>query len=454
MNQLDYLFINPCADINIERLRKDKVRISEKIPREETPHMGIGYMTAIAKKEKIRTQFIDMAAYEQTPEDIVKLVKEKSPTIVGFSAFTVQIKSAAYIAKCIKAKSSETKICVGGPHVTAIPKETLEEFPIFDFVVASEAENLLTPILNNLSDPTNVNGVVTRKTIQVVGNRIKDLDSLPFPAWENFDLSKFPGGDPHRSRLELPIVTSRGCPFTCNFCARMFGKHRITRSVESVIGELERNIIDFGATAIYFEDETFIANPKWNEKLFTAMIDKGINRKVKWSCTTRVDIVTPEMFKLMRRAGCYYVFFGFEHGDDEMLKIMGKRINSDQARQATKWAKDAGLVVVGCFILGLPGETKETAYKNMHFAKSLDIYSTSFPIACPYPGTLLREQAQRHEYGLRILTNNWDDYGKQHPGVMESETLSIDELRALQKQAYELNPKKNMDDYEKPNTYE
>jgi hypothetical protein len=90
----------------------------------------------------------------------------------------------------------------------------------------------------------------------------------------------------------------------------------------------------------------------------------------------------------------------------------------------------------------------------MHFAKSLDIYSTSFPIACPYPGTLLREQAQRHEYGLRILTNNWDDYGKQHPGVMESETLSIDELRALQKQAYELNPKKNMDDYEKPNTYE
>jgi radical SAM superfamily enzyme YgiQ (UPF0313 family) len=156
----------------------------------------------------------------------------------------------------------------------------------------------------------------------------------------------------------------------------------------------------------------------------------------------------------MRRAGCYYVFFGFEHGDDEMLKIMGKRINSEQARQSTKWAKEAGLVVVGCFILGLPGETLETARKNMRFAKDLNIYSTSFPIACPYPGTLLRKQAERNEYGLKILTNNWDDYGKQHPGVMESNVLSIDQLRALQKEAYELNPKKNIDDYEIPNTYE
>jgi radical SAM superfamily enzyme YgiQ (UPF0313 family) len=160
------------------------------------------------------------------------------------------------------------------------------------------------------------------------------------------------------------------------------------------------------------------------------------------------------MFKLMRKSGCYHVFFGFEHGDDEMLKIMGKRINSDQARKAVEWAKAADIVVVGCFILGLPGETRESAYRNMNFAKNLNIYSTSFPIGCPYPGTLLREQAEKHEYGLKILTNNWDDYGKQYPGVMESNVLSIDELRQLQKEAYELNPKKNLDDFEKINTYE
>lgn len=454
MNELDFLFINPCANINSERERKEKMKINEKVPRQEPPHMGMGYMMAVAKKEGIKTKFIDMAAYEQIPENIVNLVKKFNPRIVGFSAFTVQVKSAAYIANLIKHELPNTKICLGGPHATAIPKETLTEFQSFDFVVASEADNLLVPILNNLDNLDNLNGVVTRTTKKIVGNRIENLDSLPFPAWEEFDLTKFPGGDPHRTKLELPLATSRGCPFTCNFCARMFGQKRITRSVDSVIAEMERNIKDFGAEAFYFEDETFIANLAWNEKLFKTMIDKGINKKIKWSCTTRVDIVTPEIFKLMRRAGCYYVFFGFEHGDDEMLKIMGKRINSEQARQSTKWAKEAGLVVVGCFILGLPGETLETARKNMRFAKDLNIYSTSFPIACPYPGTLLRKQAERNEYGLKILTNNWDDYGKQHPGVMESNVLSIDQLRALQKEAYELNPKKNIDDYEIPNTYE
>ena len=426
----------------------------ELIPRQEPPHMGMGYLLAIAEKEGINADYVDMSAYEMGVDDLLKTIEEKKPTVVGFSAFTVQLKSAAYVAEKIKEKFPNVKTCLGGPHATAIPKETLAEFSSFDFVVNAEADNLLPKILNNLNNLTPIHGITTRETVNVVGNRILDLDTLPFPAWNRFDLSKYPGSDPHRSKLELPMATSRGCPFTCNFCARMFGRKRVSRSVESVIAEMERNIKDYGATAFYFLDETFIAHPAWNEQLFKAMIDRGINKKIKWSCSTRVDIVTPEMFKLMRKSGCYYVFFGFEHGDDEMLKIMGKKVDAEQAKQAVKWAKSADLVVVGCFILGLPGETIESAYRNMNFAKSLDIYSTSFPIACPYPGTLLRSQAEKHEYGLKILTNNWDDYGKQYPGVMESDTIDIDTLRRLQKEAYELNPKKKLDDYEKPNTYE
>jgi anaerobic magnesium-protoporphyrin IX monomethyl ester cyclase len=451
---LDILFVNPCANINSERLRKDKMKTVELIPRQEPPHMGMGYLLSIADKEGINADYIDMSAYEVDVGGLLKTIEKTKPSVVGFSAFTVQVKSAAYVAEKIKEKFPEIKTCLGGPHATAIPKESLIEFPSFDFIVNAEADNLLLKILNNLNNLTPIPGITTRETVNVIGNRILDLDALPFPAWNRFDLTKYPGSDPHRSKLELPMASSRGCPFTCNFCARMFGRKRINRSVESVIAEMERNIKDYGATAFYFLDETFIAHPAWNEQLFKAMIDRGINKKIKWSCSTRVDIVTPEMFKLMRKSGCYYVFFGFEHGDDEMLKIMGKKVDAEQARRAVKWAKAADLVVVGCFILGLPGETLDTAYKNIHFAKSLDIYSTSFPIACPYPGTLLRSQAEKHEYGLKILTNNWDDYGKQYPGVMESDTINIDTLRRLQKEAYEFNPKKKLDDYEKPNTYE
>ena len=453
MNKLDILFVKPCVNLNAERFRKDKMKIAESIQRQQSPHMGMGYLLAISKQEGINADYIDMAAYETSVDNLLKIVEDTNPLVVGFTAFTVQVKSAAYVAERIKEKFPHILTCLGGPHATAIPFETLAEFPSFDFMVASEADNLLRPILNNLKDLSVVPGIVTRKSTKIVGNRILDLNALPFPAWDRFDLTKYPGSDPHRTRLELPIATSRGCPFACNFCARMFGKRRINRSVESVIEEMERNIKDFGAESFYFLDETFIANPAWNEKLFTTMIDRGINKKIKWSCSTRVDIVTSEMFKLMRKSGCYYVFFGFEHGDDEMLKIMGKQVNSDQARQSVKWAKESELVVVGCFILGLPGETLESAKRNMHFAKSLDIYSTSFPIADPFPGTLLREQAKKHEYGLKILTDNWDDYGKQYPGVMDSDTVSIDQIRELQKEAYELNPKKSIDDYEVPNTY-
>jgi len=451
--KLDFLLINPCANLNSERLRKDKMKVDEKIQRQQPPHMGMGYLLAISKKENINTKYVDMAAYEIDVDGILKIIKDTHPTVVGFTAFTVQIKSAAYVAEKIKENFPDIVIGVGGPHTTAIPFETLSEFSTFDFVVCGESENLFPKILNNLNDLSVIPGIITRKLSKTVNNKLLDLDSIPFPAWEEFDLSKYPGSDPHRTKLELPIVTSRGCPFTCNFCSRMFGKRRISRSVESVIAEMERNIVDFGCEALTVLDETFTVNPTWNEKLFTTMIDKGINKKLKWSCSTRVDTVTPELFKLMRKSGCYYIFFGFEHGDDEMLKIMGKRVVAEEAKQAVKWAKDADIISVGCFILGLPGETYDSAMRNIYYAKSLDIYSTSFPIACPYPGTLLRKQAENHEYGLKILTNNWDDYGKQHPGVMDSDKLSIDELRKLQKLAYEINPKKNLDDYEKPNTY-
>jgi radical SAM superfamily enzyme YgiQ (UPF0313 family) len=149
----------------------------------------------------------------------------------------------------------------------------------------------------------------------------------------------------------------------------------------------------------------------------------------------------------MKKAGCYYVFFGLESSDDVILKNIKKRITSDQIKKAVKWAKEAGLICVGSFIIGLPGETEQTVNKNIKLAQELDLYSITFPIAVPFPKTALRDMAEKHEYGLKILSNNWDDYGKQYPGVMDSDDLSIERRRELQKKAYELNPKKKIEEY-------
>lgn len=432
---VDLLLIHPSLDIDRDRENLRLLRVDNEIPRQESPPLGIAYLIAVAKRCGFQAKFIDMVAYGISLESVLEYTQEWRPRLVGFTAPTVRIKAAGYTAKEIKRVLPQSQIGVGGAHATMIPDETLDEFKSFDFVVRGEGELVVRQILEN----DNTSGVLS------CGNA--KLDSLPFPAWEEFELDKYQGADPHRTKLELPISTSRGCPFSCIFCARPFGRYRRRRSVASVIEEIERNIDSFGCEALVFCDETFIVDLKYANDLFQSIIRRGLHKKVIWSCETRIDLASPELFRLMKKAGCYYVYFGFETGDDTILKIARKNFTVEQVKPAVKWAKDAGLICAGSFIIGLPGESEETVDKSIKLAQELNIYSTTFPLAVPFPGTVLRAMAIRGEYGLRVLTDDWDDYGKQYPGVMESDRLSIERLRALQRKAYEYNPKKELPSY-------
>lgn len=432
---VDLLLIHPSLDINHDREHLHQLRVDKEIPIEESPPLGIAYLLAVAKQcGGFQAEFIDMVAYNISLEALLRHIQEIQPRLVGFTAVTVRIKAAGFIAKEIKRLLPKTPICVGGAHATMIPNKTLDEFNSFDIIVRGEGELAVPRILENPD----------KDFPEVLSCGIEDLDSLPFPAWEEFELDKYPGLYPHRTRQELPISTSRGCPFSCIFCARPFGRNRRKRSVASVIKEIERNIEEFGCEALVFCDETFVVDLKYANSLFQSIISRGLHRKVIWACESRVDLTSPELFHLMKRAGCYYIFFGFESGDDKILKLAKKNFTVEQVKRAVKWAKDAGIICAGSFILGLPGESEETVEKSIKLARELNIYSTTFPIAVPFPGTALRRMAIRGEYGLRLLTDNWDDYGKQYPGVMESESLSLEKLRALQRKAYEYNPKKEL----------
>ncbi|MEW6556584.1 MAG: radical SAM protein [Elusimicrobiota bacterium] len=448
--KLDLLLINP--SINYFKDQKSILarRVEDEIIISNSPSPGIAYLLAVAKQNKLNAKFIDMVAESITIDNLIQYINTFKPTIIGFTALTVQIKSAGFIAEKIKNLFPDILICVGGIHSTVMPKETLSEFSGFDFVVCGEGELVLINIFNNLKKGislSTIKGVVTREKMDFSFDRIKDLNMLPFPAWEEIDITKYTGIYPHRTKLELPVWTSRGCPFSCIFCARSFGRHRIHRSIASVISEIERNILDFGCESIAFIDETFIVDLKWSSELFNTMITKGINKKITWSCETRVDIATPEFFRLMKDSGCYYIFFGFESADENILKSSSKNITIAQMKKAVKWTKEAGIITSGSFIIGLPGETEETVKKSIALAQELGLYSVTFPIAVPFPGTILRKMAINHDYGLKILTDNWDDYDKQYPGVMESEQLSIEKRRELQKLAYTLLPKKKIQEY-------
>lgn len=448
--KVDLLLINPSVNYEIDQEKILARRIEEGVPNQESPHLGIAYLLAIAKQNGLKAKFIDMVVDGLSIEGLLQHINESNPSLVGFTAYTIQIKAVGFIANEIKKNFSDVLICCGGPHVTAMPKETLEEFGAFDFVVCGEGEMVLKEIFENLKagkSLPHIKGVVARGEKDFSPSRVNNLDALLFPAWEEFDLTKYPGYSPHRTKLELPMSTSRGCPFSCVFCARSFGSKRRHRSISSIIEEIEHNINDFSCEAVTFCDETLTVDLEWSKELFSTMISKSLNKKIKWACETRVDTSSPELFRLMKEAGCYSVGFGLESADDNILKNAKKGFTVSQMKKAVQWAKDAGLICIGSFIIGLPGETEESVNKSIKLAKELDIYSTTFPIAVPLPGTELREMALKNEHSLRILTNNWDDYGKQYPGVMESEQLSIEKRRELQKKAYEYNPKKKIQDF-------
>lgn len=450
LDKIDLLFITPSADYKKHQHELMLRKIEEDIIVQNSVAPGIGYMLAMAKKHNIKAKYIDMIMENMTLEKLLEYIDKHKPTLIGFTAITVQMNDAGFLAKEIKKRFPDILICVGGIHVTVMPKETLDEFENFDFVVCGEGEYVIVKIFNYLKEGkplSDIKGVVTRGKTDYSFDLIEDMDTLPFPAWEDMDIKKYGGVFPHRTKLELPISTSRGCPNSCIFCVRPWGRRRRHRSVESVINEIERNIRDFGCESIAFIDEIFIIDRKWGFEFLNTIIKKRLNTKVSWGCEVRVDVASPELFNLMKKAGCYYIFFGLESGDESILINVKKNLNIQQMKNAIQWAKDAGIVPAGSIIIGLPGETEETVRKSIKLAQELDLYSITFPIAVPFPGTVLRNMALNHEYELRILTNKWSDYGKQYPGVLDSKQLSIDRIRELQKYAYEVFPKKKINEY-------
>lgn len=370
--------------------------------------------------------------------------------MVGLTAFTTHIKPAGLLAEMIKSAAPNTKVAIGGAHVAAIPRETLEEFKGFDFAICGEAEDTLIPIMHVLQNNialSKIPGVVIRgqRSISWVG--AENLDALPFPAWEEFELSKYGGLYPHRTRRELPILGQRGCPYKCNFCMRASGDILRMRSVASVISEIEHNIEAFGCESIAFLDETFALNKKWTRDFFAAMKRRGLNKKVTWSCSTRVSHTSEEFFQEMRQAGGYYTFFGLESADEEVLALVDKRIKIKDMKNSIEWAKSAGIIPVGAFIIGLAKDIEKTVQKAIDLGHELDLWSITFPIAVPFPGTGLRALAENNDFGMRLLSNDWDRYGKQEGGVMESDELSFQKRKEVQLNAYAAHPKKDLQHY-------
>ncbi|BCG46163.1 Radical SAM domain protein [Citrifermentans bremense] len=384
-----------------------------------TRPMNLAYLASSLRRAGFRVAIADYEALPYSEEHLATLLQRLSPGVVGLSATTPTIGSAALLAQAVKRLSGDTVTVIGGSHASALPRETLEEFPFFDYLVRGEGELTLAELCLRLQDggaDRDIRGIAYRSGGGVMVNPprelVADLDSLPFPARDLLDYSPRAG---HSSRgfsnalRSGELFTSRGCPVACSFCAiqATFGRSVRFRDPACIADELARMVREQQVNHVVIADDTFTLDAERAASICEILLNSGIR---SWNCDTRVNTVTPELLRLMRRCGCEKVAFGVESGSPRLLGAMGKGITVEQVERAVCWAREAGIRhVEGNFIVGCdPSETREDLEQTRRLIQGLPWTFVSVSVVVPYPGTPLREKMLAA--GLIEPGIPWEDY--------------------------------------------
>jgi radical SAM superfamily enzyme YgiQ (UPF0313 family) len=400
--------------------------INPPYPFSEAPIMPIGlaYLAGVLEHKGHEVQILDLLVSKYSKEKIKKKVEEYQPDIVGVTSVTLNYYAASDILKYCKSLNKDILTIIGGPHVTFSPVETLNEAHWIDIVVRGEGEQTMLDIANGkkLAD---IDGIAFRTDgyVKLTPERcsIENLDELPLPARHLFPLSRYQALDTPAS-----LITSRGCPFNCIFCvgSKMGGRRMRYRNPKLILDEIE-HCLSLGFKEVNFEDDLLTINHRHLYAILDGIMERGL--KFQWRAFSRVDTVNPEMLLRMKQAGCIGLLYGVESGNQQILDKIKKKITLEKVREAVKMANDVGIPVQATFIIGLPGETKETLNQTIEFALSLDTFF-GLHVLAPFPGTEIREKAD--EYGIEILTNDWSKYDCNRP-ITRTQGASPEDMTAV-----------------------
>jgi anaerobic magnesium-protoporphyrin IX monomethyl ester cyclase len=350
---------------------------------------------------------------------------------VGATCVTLNYPIARRMLKACKDFDPHIFTAIGGPHVTFALEETLVRSPWIDAIVIGEGEKTLVELVRAVAEDKDIDrvpGIAFADGGKIVKTSprqlIENLDQLPLPARELLPMARYRAlGTP------CTVITSRGCPYSCIFCSghRMFGPRVRFRSPGPVVDEIERLQRDFGLAKINIVDDTFTLNHNHTRAVCQEILRR--NLKLKWSVFARVDRISEDLAQLMNRAGCEWILFGVESADEGILRTIRKGTTPEDVRRGVRIAAEAGINVFNSFILGLPGESSETARKTLAFGDELyQKYGAKygFHMLSPLPGTEIYERAQ--DYGIRILSRNWARYNANEP-ITETATMSTDMVK-------------------------
>jgi len=368
----------------------------------ETPSVALLILGTLARQRghEVRIVHLDVAW-----GGIDKQLGRFRPDVVGITVNTLQVRSARLIAKVARRGGSGARVVVGGPHAGLWDGEA-------DDVVVGEGEN---------------------RWLEILGERpsIGHIDDVPEPDYSLVNLSKFCGVFPTRLRPSVAIMASRGCPFDCTFCNTpvFWGKKVRYRSPERVVAEIENLYRRHGVREVFFQDDTFNLNHAWATAIFEGLIQRGLNEKMSFKITSRVNekLVTAEFLGMAREAGVWNIFYGVESGSQMMLDRMKKGVTVDEIRRAIRMTHEAGIETQCSFIVGMPGETRETLKETGELIRELRAERPNWGFATPFPFTEFDKEvtAKGHKLGL--------DYGQYDYNrlMVRTDALSFEELAAF-----------------------
>ncbi len=343
-----------------------------------------------------------------------EVMEEFNPDLVGISVMTVKYVPALLLADLAKKVNPSCIVVFGGSHPTVLPEQTIENSSI-DFVIRGEGELTLSELVKGLVEGgslSDIPGLSYKHNGKVMHSPqrelVAELDAIPFPARSLLHRS-----NTYNSEDMGLVMTSRGCPFKCTYCATrsMWGRQVRFRSVENVIEELKHLVENFGVKQVTFEDDSFTVNRKRVLEFCQKLI--SLKLPVNWSAITRIDLLDEELLLQMKRAGCNHIRIGIESGSERVLRAIKKGIDIEQMKRGAELLNKHGIYWSAYFMVGLPMEEEDDIQNSLKLMKEINPSYSTLSIFTPYPGTELFNQVV--ESGLVSNNEDWSKISHHSP---------------------------------------
>jgi len=374
---------------------------------------GLAMVSGFLKENGFNTILYDAAAYNTKREEIIRYVMEINPQILGLTLVTQQIPQAIPFLSDIKKILPEIIIVAGGAHPSAEYSNLIEKHREIDIAVFGEGEQTMQEIIECLQEEESlksVKGIAYRVNGKTIANLprelIPNLDSLPFADWESLPMDKYWYNYTVKKNYSV-VLFSRGCPFSCTFCAKTItGKTFRKRSPEHIIEELTLLYDKFGVRDLLIADALLNLDNNWLNEICEKML--RMNRPLVWGCQIRADRVDRKTLRLMKRSGCWKIFIGVESADNSMLERMKKGETIENIEEGINIIQEEGVIPDLGFIIGLPGETEESIKKTIAFAKKHKKCVSALNLISPFPGTQIYEISKKEG----LLIDDWSQFNQ------------------------------------------